>query len=172
MYLPSITLVVFGALAASFALLLELLVASLSSVPIALEGKFSFMVLLVIVGIAIIEEMSKYIFLRQYVRRFFTHTNPTLQTSLILGALFGTGFAAIETAIAAAMPLPYSPLPFLATASIHITTSVAFAVFLLTSAAPRQSDAPAVRQHFPASWLIASAILLHTLYNLAIIFLF
>lgn len=160
MHLSFVAVILFGTLAASFALALELFAESLSPVPVTLDGAFSIATFLAIAGIAAIEEISKYVFLRQYALRFSAHIEPALTASIVLGALFGIGFAAIEIVIAAAMTVPYSPLPFLATASIHITTSVAFAVFLLTPATPRRFSAP---------WLIVSAILLHALYNLYIL---
>jgi len=174
--MPFIVIILFGALAASFALILELLAVSLFSlsgqtlfvsIPSALGGTFSLETLPILLGIAFIEEASKYTFLRQYARRLLTHTEISLNHTLILGTLFGLGFTLLETFFlmnAPALP-PFSVL--LGIASVHIATSIAFALFLFTFSNLSQQEPN--KRSFSALSLLSAAILFHTLYNLAIL---
>ncbi|MFZ2299812.1 MAG: PrsW family glutamic-type intramembrane protease [Candidatus Moraniibacteriota bacterium] len=157
----AILAILFGILAAGSALIAELLIASFSPVPITLEGTFSFVVFFAIVGIALIEEIVKYVFLRQYVRRFFAQETPSLKASLSLGTLFGLGFAAPEIYLATGVFQSFPLLAFPSILAVHIMTSVAFALFLFSSS-PRFTGPK--RQLLVFS-LIAAAVLLHTLYN-------
>ena len=169
MYLSSITLVVFGILAASLALLAELFIASLTpAIPLTLENAFSFGTLLTLLGVAIIEEVSKYLFLHQYARRFSAPFVPSLKISLSLGTLFGIGFAAPEMYLATGVFLSSPVLTFPSMLAVHVVTSVMFALFLF-SALYQRLTIP--KKWLLASYLIAAAILLHMLYNIYV-FLF
>lgn len=176
--MPFIVIILFGALASSFALILELLAMSLfslsdqsflASIPFAIDGVFSLKTLLILLLIAFIEEASKYLFLRQYARRFFVYTAAAIKNSLILGVLFGLGFTILETLFllnASAIHL-FSAL--LGTASVHIITSAALALFLFSFSNPSKQEPR--KRLFSAFSLISAAAIFHTLYNLAILFL-
>ncbi|MDP3957524.1 MAG: hypothetical protein Q8Q10_03430 [bacterium] len=174
--MPFIVIILFGALASSFALILELLAVSLfplsgqaifTSLPFALRGALSFEILLILICIAFIEEASKYIFLRQYARRFFANTAVAIRNSLLLGALFGLGFTFLEIFFLLNTPAAHPFSTLLGTASVHIATSITFALFLFSSPSP--SLLWPKRHPFSAFSLISAAVLFHTLYNLAIL---
>ncbi len=169
--MPSIISFLFGILAASFALLSELFLASFSSAPVILENTFSFSVFLIILGIAFIEEASKYVFLRQYARRFLLQARTPLKNSVLPGALFGLGFASLEMIFAVNAFTLVPSLPLLGTAGLHMATSIAFAMFLCSSAAPLRSSLIGAQRRFLTAYLITTAVLLHTLYNMYILIL-
>src|SRR3989344_667132 len=170
--MPFIVIILFGALAASFALILELLAVSLFSlsgqtlfvsIPSALGGTFSLETLPILFLIAFIEEASKYIFLRQYARRLLPHTEISLNHTLILGALFGLGFTLLETFFLMNASALHSFSTLLGTASVHMATSIAFALFLFSFSSPSLQWLK--RRPFSALSLISAAVLFHTLYN-------
>lgn len=161
--MPLVIIVLFGILAASFALILETLGASLFSLSPQIGG-FSLKALLVLLSVAFIEESSKYIFLRQYAQRFFTRVRPVLKGSFLLGTLFGIGFALLEAFFLLNIAAPHPFFIFLRTAAVHIITSVAFALFIFSSLNPSE-------WRFSPRSLVLFAIIFHTLYNLSL-FLF
>lgn len=177
--MPFIVIILFGALASSFALILELLSVSLFSlsdqtlftaIPFTLGGAFSFKVIFILLSIACIEEASKYIFLRQYSLRFFPRAGTSFNSSIILGTLFGLGFALLEILFVLHTPTLPSSFTLPGILGVHIATSVAFALFLFSSSTPSPQE-PKKRQ-FGALSLISAAIIFHTLYNLTILLLF
>lgn len=165
----SLSLFFFGILASGFALLVELLVSGIvPAISTLSQEPFSFSTFLSLVCLASIEEVSKYLFLSQYIRRFSPSLPSSWKHSFWLGALFGIGFAAPETFLATGA---FSSAPLLAFPSmitVHIITSILFAVFLFSSLYRSLTGS---KRHLLASYLIASAILLHTLYNMYV-FLF
>lgn len=160
--MPFIAIILFGILASCFALALELLAAGLFSVSLAALATLSFEALLLLSGIAFIEEASKYLFLRQYAARFFAAAadKSALRRALLLGAGFGIGFAAPEILLIQKSVAAPPALALIGTAGLHIATSAVFAVAILSFAQKR----------FSAPLLISAAALLHTLYNLGILF--
>lgn len=177
--MPFIVIILFGALASSFALILELLSASLFSlsdqtfftaIPFALDGAFSFKTVFILLSIACIEEASKYIFLRQYSLRFFPRAGTSFNNSFILGTLFGLGFALLETLFVLNTSTFHSSFTVPGILGVHIATSIAFALFLFSSSTPSPQE-PKKRQ-FGALSLISTALIFHTLYNLTILLLF
>lgn len=167
MYPSSITLIVFGILAASLALLAELFVASFTpAISLTLESTLSFGAFLTLLGAAIIEEVSKYLFLHQYAKRFSAPFVPSVKRSLSLGALFGIGFAAPEIFLATGVFLSSPALTFPSMLAVHVATSIIFALFLFSALYQRLA---VPKKRLFASYLVASAILLHTLYNLYIL---
>jgi|GEM_PF-2544337 len=177
--MPFIVIILFGALAASFALILELLAVSLFSVsgqalfapiPFTFGETLSLETLLILLCVAFIEETSKYLFLRQYAKRLFTNIEIPINHALILGTLFGLGFTLLEAFFLMNVSAAHPFLTLLGTASVHIATSIAFALFLFSSPSPSLQWPK--RYRFSALSLISAAVLFHTLYNLTILFLF
>lgn len=169
MYLSFVTLVVFGILAASFALLVEILITSLiPAIPSTLQHIFSFGTFLTLLGIACIEESAKYLFLSQYAKRFSANIIPSLRISIPIGALFGAGFAIVEIFLATGTMQSHPSLAIPSMAMLHIITGIMFSVFLFS---PLYRRLTVSKRRLLASYLIASAILLHTLYNMYV-FLF
>lgn len=162
--MPLIIIVLFGILAASFALILETLGASLFSLSTQIEG-FSFKTLLVLLSIAFIEESSKYIFLRQFAQRFIARIQPTPKNALLLGVLFGIGFSLLETFFLLNIAGSHPFLAFLKTTTVHIITSIIFALFLFPSTNPS-------KWRFSPRSLVLFAIIFHTIYNITALFFF
>lgn len=156
------TVFIFGLLAASFALVLELVLLNLSSLHDYSSLSFDFSSLGIVVLAALIEEGSKYLFARQYLSRFFASiTLGTLQL-LIVGFFFGAGFAAIEMAFALfGNPAQSDLLRILATALLHIATSLIILFFLKNEAG----------RSFGRFFLpLGLAFALHVLYNITLAF--
>lgn len=160
--MPFIAIILFGILSSCFALILELIVAGAPFVSFVFTETLSFKILLILFGIAFIEETSKYIFLRQYASRFFTTSRAAIGSATILGASFGIGFAIPELFLIQYGMAEAPILALLGTASLHIATSIAFAIAILSFA----------KNRFSAPILVSAAMLLHTLYNLIILFWF
>ena len=158
--MPFIALILFGVLAASFALIFELLATGLAAVSLSPET-LSAGTLGILLSIASIEEIAKYLFLRQYARRFLTADRCTLPYALLCGVGFGSGFAALEFFLSqngvAAIPAP----ALIGTAGLHIATSSALAVTLFSSAQKTSFR----------FFVLALAILVHTAYNATVLLL-
>lgn len=136
---------IFGFLAASAALLFQVLASLFVSAPLA--GSHS---LILLIGAATIEEGAKLLFLIQLGRR-----TPGMITFVHV-FLFGIGFVAAEIAL---LVLSAKDLPgFLSLVSI---AAVQIAGTLIIYGGLRLKD------NLPQSWLfgLIGAILLHTLYN-------
>ncbi|MDO8566063.1 MAG: PrsW family glutamic-type intramembrane protease [Candidatus Moranbacteria bacterium] len=177
--MPFIVIILFGALASSFALILELLSVSLLSlpdqtlftaIPFTFDGVFSLESFFILLGIAFIEETTKYIFLRQYSLRFFARGGTSFNHSLILGTLFGLGFAILETLFVLNTSTLHSSFAVPGILGLHIATSIAFALFLFSPS--NSSPQEPKKRQFGSLSLISAALVFHTLYNLAILLLF
>ena len=122
---------IFGALSASFALLIELVVLNLDHLQEFSSPTFDASSLLLLVAVALIEELGKYLFLRQYLLRYFKATSISLKTALYLGFFFGSGFSSLEVAFASAdQTIPLAFFPLLGIVLIHILTSLILVSFL------------------------------------------
>lgn len=156
------TVFIFGLLAASFALLLELVILNLSSLHDYASLPFDFSNLSILATAALIEEGSKYLFVRTYLDRFFGNLNLDTLKLLALGLFFGGGFAAIEVTLSLSgnpTPTPNELFHILATALLHVTTSLVI-LFCL-------KDAP--RRSLGEIFLpLSLAFSLHLLYNLTL----
>jgi hypothetical protein len=139
---------IFGALSASFALIIEILI---------LTNVLSSQDFFVLLGAATVEELSKYIFLKQYAKQYTSIIPSSIGQAFILGTSFGLGFAVVELSLMS-YKLQIATIPFWAifgSASLHIITGIIFAVFLFSFYQKRSTDLTA----------IALAIFLHILYN-------
>lgn len=147
------TALIFGILAGSLALVIEL-------VALNFTGSFTYSPLLpnfaalsTIALAALIEESARLLLLRQYVVRFLSENTPSWQAILAKGALFGLGFATIELALI----LSQESAPLMALIGIvlvHTTLSTFFLFCLL-------------RKHsFPTFLVLFSGFVLHLCYNL------
>lgn len=169
--MPFITLIIFGALSAGFALILEGVAISLPGIadssftalsPTSFVGDFSLAVFGFFVLVALIEETSKYLFLRQYLLRFAA-PRPSLDDAWPwVGLVFGGGYAAVEIALALKGDVT-PPLPLLGgILLLQLATSLALARLLRR---------PRYARFLAALPLILALTAAHTLYNLAV-FLF
>ena len=150
-------LFIFGLLGACFALIIELIVLD----PSALSGEMTFTFTLsglaVLFAAALIEEVSKYLFLRQYLLRFLASASLNIRQILTAGCFFGIGFASLEMILALYGEIETSPLPgLIGIFSIHTLTSLVI-VFLLRHPEKRLSTGFFVP--------IALAVIIHLLYN-------
>ena len=160
--MPFITIILFGALAGSLALIIELPMMNLSFFPVTLEGTFSSGILLSFLLLAIIEELSKYIFLFRY-RRYIPYENTlTLSLSLLSAILFGIGFSSLEIIFASQNTTTVSLFPIMRTLSLHIGTSLLFIYSLFRL--PQQNRLFTLKSF----WIISGAVLFHLLYNILI----
>ena len=155
--MPIILALLFGIFSAAFALILELVFLSFSTNPlipvVALFEGSSLTPFLTfsLIAAAVIEEASKFLFLRQYYIRFPSHP-------IFLPALFfGLGFASVEVFLAFQNSV-YS-FAFVGSIALHIATSFLLAFFL------RRSLTPLAVSSILA---IALAILAHIAYNLSL----
>lgn len=136
---------IFGFLAATAALLVQVLASIFIAAPLT-----SAPTLTLLIGAALIEEGAKLVFLFQLERREGTPITP------LPAVLFGTGFIAAEIAL---LTLSAAALPgfgaFGAIIVVHMVGTLAIAAGLR------------FRGNFPLSPLFAllAAILIHTLYN-------
>lgn len=157
-----LSLFFFGLLAASFALVLEVaLFDGFFFSPKTLMSVF----LLTAFGVAILEEGSKALFLRQYAFRFLSREHhqedASFATSILFGAFFGLGFAAVEAAFLLWIFPSIFTLFFLGTVALHLLTSIILVRYYLKTPLPR------FRPSLP---FISLAIFLHLLYNAAVFY--
>lgn len=153
--MPLITSLLFGALSASFALIIEILI---------LINALSFQDFFVLLGAAVIEELSKYIFLKQYAKQFIITFPFTVTKAVVLGSSFGLGFTILELSLMS-YKLQIATIPFWAifgSASLHIITSIIFAIFLF------RLWRTLYQKRFTNLIAIALAIFLHILYNVLV----
>ncbi len=160
--MPLITILLFGMLAASFALIFELLLSGVNPAFLIISETLTFKTLVALLGIALLEEVSKYIFLRQYALRFLLAKKLLAKNIFLLGISFGVGFSALEILLIQNEMLAFPYLASLGTACLHIATSIIFAFSLLSSAEKR----------FPPFLVLLIALLLHTLYNIVVLAVF
>lgn len=90
---------IFGFLSAILALVLELILIPPASFPEITALSWSVWSILLLAGIACIEEISKYLFLSRYLLQFSESIVRTSQ-KISLGILFGLGFALLELTLA------------------------------------------------------------------------
>lgn len=157
-----LTALIFGALGASFALILELVLLDLSAFRNYASFAPDFASLGILACAALIEEAAKYLFLRQYLLRFFASQDLGTALALTLGALFGVGFASLEIGLALAETPERSILPWLfGTALLHLSTSLIVISFL------KQEKNRVFRSFF---FPLSLAFGLHLLYNIWVAF--
>ena len=143
---------IFGLLAACFALFFELTLAALTYTT-----KLTYILPLIIAPIT--EELSKFFLIRQYARRYLNGVSLSKKKVLLLGLLFGLGFASVEAFLVIHEESLLSLLPLLGSILLHVVTSIMFAFYWL-----------GFFQHRPRQGLIilSSLIVLHMLYNFLI----
>jgi hypothetical protein len=156
---------IFGILSAIFALTIEIAIDLFFSISLLgaliLAGDLDFKTLIFLLGIAAIEELSKYLFIQLRIKRFPLTLPSAMWKNIILGSSFGIGFAAIEILL-----MFYTSFGFLSlwmalsAAALHILTSVILTIYFLSL-----SQKTATRLS-----VIALVILLHMLYNMFVIF--
>ncbi|MEI8096938.1 MAG: PrsW family glutamic-type intramembrane protease, partial [Candidatus Moraniibacteriota bacterium] len=158
--MPFITILIFGALAGSFALVLELLTMSLFSLPFAMEEIFSFSTFFIFLLLACIEEISKFIFLNRYKKYSLLKNSQTISSFITLAILFGIGFSSLETILSFQDISLLSLSSILKTLLLHISTSLLFVYFIFY----KKERKPIV--HSVNLWLILSTIFIHLIYNI------
>ncbi len=152
--------IIFGILGASFALLLEMVFLNVTHLYDYTSLTFDFSSFALIATTALIEEGSKYLFLRQYLIRFNTSLT-TFRTTLLSALCFGLGFASLEGILALTTgPLSQDSWFLLGTTLLHIATSILLLAFL------RRSQSLLFGLVFPLSL----AFFLHALYNTVLSF--
>ncbi len=146
-------LFVFGGLAAAFALIVELVLISLSLSP---DSSLSPSLLTLLIAV-LIEEGSKCLFLRRATVFFFRNVTLSVKQTLLLGALFGLGFSVPEFWLAATGLDIFRFFPISSIILVHTATSLLLAYAILGKKRRR-------------TLLIAfiTAFLLHGTYNMAI----
>ena len=159
--MPFIVALIFGALAGSFALALELVALPGDALITDPSQYFAFNSIFTLLGVALIEETSAYLFLRQYALRYFPNTLANIRETLLIGILFGIGFASLEIALILGSGSEWLFWPICGILFIHTVTGLIFALSLLYFSQKRPWFAPAP---------IAGALVLHTLYNAIIAF--
>lgn len=160
--MPFIIIFLFGALAGSFALIIELLTMNLFASPFTLEGAFSFKIVLSFLLLALIEEGSKYTFLLRYKKYAPAKNAFTFSTSLLTAILFGIGFSSLEIIFASQNTAVASLFPIVRTLLLHISTSLFLIYFFF-----RQ---PQQKRFFTLKgfWIISGVVSLHLLYNILV----
>lgn len=155
---------IYGFVAAAAALLIETMLGIVSGNTVIVETvpliRNAALPLLMVGTAAVIEELSKWVFLRQFDVRFRGH--GTAPSRLLFGSLFGLGFASLELVLISSFfsLVPQNFLSFIGIASLHITTSVCFAYALLGPLPPARLK----------TWgLILGLSLLHTAYNVCLL---
>jgi len=157
--MPFITLLLFGILSACFALLFEVGILSIGKFTDPTFSPIEFTGIFTLFLVAAIEEISKFAFMRQYTKRFLSLGSIDMKTVLVLGFLFGLGFAIPEIALSFQFLSLPSLLPLVGVLALHIVTSILFAFFII-----RKKDAL-----FPSFLPVFGLIItIHLLYNLAI----
>ncbi|MDD2766640.1 MAG: hypothetical protein PHH40_02630 [Candidatus Moranbacteria bacterium] len=129
--MPFILLIFFGIFASVCALILEFFTLSIFSSFLFLETVFSLKTFLFFLVLAIIEEISKYIFLFQYKKRTsFEHISFFRLISY--SVFFGTGFSLVEYILSLPSLSFISPIPlaFFPTFLLHTSLTFCFIFFL------------------------------------------
>lgn len=169
--MPILAIIIFGILSSCFALVFEITVLTLplfsgdalfSLLPLNTTGAFGFGTFLALLGAALFEEISKYLFLRQYTFRYLENTLINTRNALMFGTLFGSGFASVELVLILNSSYPSAALPLIGIALLHILTSLLFTLYLFHYS---------LRRPLFALYPLLTAILLHMLYNMAIFLL-
>lgn len=152
---------IFGVLAASLALLSELVVLNIGGALRYSAALPNFESLATLALAVAIEEGARYLLVRKYVERFLTGTAPSLSKALLAGGTFGLGFASLELGLllgsGALGTVPLAPLGGLLL--IHVLLSLLYTLSLT--------------RHIRLALLPALmlGLLIHLGYNLALVFL-
>ncbi|HLC95550.1 MAG TPA: hypothetical protein VJH89_03625 [Patescibacteria group bacterium] len=159
-----ITILIFGILASCFALIIELIVTGLTPVSLIVLETFSFNTVLIVLALALIEEITKYVFLHQYALRYLKKVFLTLQQILFYSLSFGIGFSLLEGVLSWQNGIPLTLFSLVSRALLHSSTSFLFAYFLF-------------RPITHLSWVsvirfIGIASLIHFTYNILTIMVF
>lgn len=124
-----LTALIFGILGASLALVIELVVLNLGGSLSSSTLLPNFSNLSTLALVALIEEGSRYLLLRQYLIRLTQDTLCSWQQALLTGLAFGIGFASIELVFL--FSIESTPLfPIIGIALVHVVLSVLFALSL------------------------------------------
>lgn len=155
--MPFITILIFGALASCFALIFEFIFLS----PVAsIYQPFTLTLAttLSLLALACIEEVSKYLFLRQYAIRFSKDTVITSQKIFLFSIFFGIGFSLLEIFLSSQNGITTPFLPMFGRTLLHIGTSFILASFIF----------PPSKTSFSRKtlWLILAVTFIHFFYNL------
>lgn len=160
--------IIFGFLAAAFALIVELTVFSVftlsesaSVTPLPTDGSsLSLSILVTLLLGALIEEASKYLFLLRYGILRLAGQTVTTRTALGLGLVFGLGFAIPEAWFAwSTIGLKIAPIAGIVL--VHAVTSILLAAALLD---------PSSRLRPRIAYILATII--HIAYNIAAYLIF
>lgn len=157
--LTFITALFFGILAASLALIAELVLLTGAPVFLTIPETSSPKTLLSLIGIACIEETAKYILLRQYIVRFLPAKTLLAQSPLVLGISFGIGFSILEILLIQKITSTLPALASLGIISLHIITSGVLALTLCSYSEKR----------FSVPIALVITIYLHTLFNIIVL---
>ena len=152
---------IFGFLSAILALVLEIILIPSESFPQVTALSWSVRSMLLLIGVAFIEESSKYLFLSRYLLQF-SENAVTVSQKIFLGALFGLGFGSLELTLAY-YGTRFSQIDtwFFGIVFLHIATSLILVAFL-----HRFQN---VRNKFLLPILVAT--LTHLLYNVLLSFI-
>jgi RsiW-degrading membrane proteinase PrsW (M82 family) len=128
MFIPAF---IFGTLSAFFAVIFEIIALDLSHIHDYSSVTLALSSLALLMAVALIEEGAKYLFLRQYLFRYFETVTLTLGQSLPLGLGFGFGFSAIEAAVILSGDFQTeSALGLISIFLVHILTTFILVTFL------------------------------------------
>lgn len=156
-----LTAFIFGVLAASLALLTELVVLNIGGALRYSATLPNFENLATLAVAVAIEEGARYLLIRKYVERFLAGTIPSLPRALLAGGAFGLGFASLELGLLLGSGALGS-IPLVALSGvllIHILMSLLYTLSLT--------------RHIKLAPLPAFilGLLIHLGYNLALVFL-
>lgn len=156
-----LTIAIFGLLAASMAVIIEIITLGAPGVTSYPISVINFSSVFSILAVASVEEGTKYLFLRQYIRRFLKDRALSLKTAALLGFAFGLGFASLEIAfiLFGAPKAGMAVWPLVGILTLHTVTSILLAVVLSRSLKSRL---------FTPLGVLGSVIGIHILYNLAV----
>ncbi|MFZ2187575.1 MAG: hypothetical protein WAV46_03055 [Candidatus Moraniibacteriota bacterium] len=165
--MPFITIIIFGALAGCFALLLELaalsipFVASPSTLPFfAFDTIFSLRTFITLLVLALIEEFSKFLFLIRYRPYAPRNGRNAFPIFILLALLFGIGFSSLEIAFSTQATAAFPVVAIFKILFLHIGTSLLFVYCLFSSPEP---DKTFSSRNFR---LLSLAVSLHLVYNI------
>lgn len=125
-----ITAFIFGTLSAFFAVMLEIVALDTSRVHETTSVTLTLGTLITLLTIALIEEGSKYLFLRQHFLRSYATKSPTMNTVFALVLGFGGGFTAVEAAFIFSGGTPDNFLWLLGILFVHVATAFILTMFL------------------------------------------
>lgn len=147
------TLLIYGFLAAAAALLLEVMAGSFTSSLSAVTPSVAFVLIA-----AFIEEGSKFVFFRQFARRF--HKELEFPNGFLLGLLFGLGFSLVEFGLIFSGFKAWALFPVLSIVALHLLTSLFFAFYLFR-------PVPGTRFHTLS--LLGGMVAIHAAFNLFVL---